>query len=274
MLFGLFLGLPILGIRGDYLAIATLGFGEIIRILTQSELLKGWIGGPRGILFIPKPLDFAAPGWLNGLVEGIVAIPILGGLIEFIGSQLTLLTERQNQIYYISLACAAAIAFVAYRLRDSRLGRAWVAIREDEDVAEALGVNLVQTKSLAYMLGAAFAGLGGAVFAALFGSIISSSIRLDISILVVSIVIIGGMGSIPGVVLGAVVLVGLPELFREFSEYRFLLYGIALILVMRWRPEGLIPSRVGRQEMAAEEAPPDDDPPDDAKEAAPAASGG
>jgi branched-chain amino acid transport system permease protein len=240
MLFGLVLGLPILGIRGDYLAIATLGFGEIIAILTRSELLKDFIGGPRGILAIPRP--FEAPGWLNDFVA---EVPLFAPIVD-----------RQTQIYYVALACAAVIAFVAYRLRDSRLGRAWVAIREDEDVAEALGVNLVQTKSLAYVLGAAFAGLGGAVFASLFGSIISSSIRLDISILIVSIVIIGGMGSIPGVVLGAIVLVGLPELFREFSEYRFLLYGIALILVMRWRPEGLIPSKVGRQEMHHEEGPP------------------
>ena len=246
MAFGFVLGLPILGIRGDYLAIATLGFGEIIAILTRSELLKDIIGGPRGILSIPKPIDVPADHFLAG----------------------------PNQIYYISLACAAIIAFVAYRLGASRLGRAWVAIREDEDVAEALGVNLIQTKSLAYMLGAAFAGLGGAVFAALFGSIISSSIRLDISILIVSIVIIGGMGSIPGVVLGAIVLVGLPELFREFSEYRFLLYGIALILVMRWRPEGLIPSRIGRQTIAVDDSPPDDDPPGATKAATPAASGG
>jgi branched-chain amino acid transport system permease protein len=153
------------------------------------------------------------------------------------------------QIYYVALASAAVIAFVAYRLRESRLGRAWIAIREDEDVAEALGINLVQTKSLAYMLGAAFAGLGGAAFAALFGSINPTSIRLDVSILVVSVVVIGGMGSIPGVVLGAIFIIGLPELFREFAEFRFLMYGIALILVMHWRPEGLIPSRIGRQEM-------------------------
>jgi branched-chain amino acid transport system permease protein len=221
MLFGLVLGLPILGIRGDYLAIATLGFGEIVRLLAGSELLLPWLGGPRGILQIPKPIDVPADHFLSG----------------------------PNQVYYISLACAAVIAFVAYRLRASRLGRAWVAIREDEDVAEALGVSLVQTKSLAYMLGAAFAGLGGAVFAALFGTLTSASIRLDISIQVVAIIIIGGLGSIPGVVLGAIVLIGLPELFREFAEYRFLLYGIALIIIMRLRPEGLIPSRVGRQEM-------------------------
>lgn len=219
--FGILLGLPILGIRGDYLAIATLGFGEIIRILVGSDLLQPILGGPRGILDIPKPIDVPSGHFLSG----------------------------PNQIYYISLACAAVIAFVAWRLQGSRLGRAWVAIREDEDVAEALGVNLVQTKSLAYMLGAAFAGLGGAVFAALFGSIISSSIRLDVSIIVVAIIIIGGMGNIPGVVIGAIVLIGLPELFREFAEYRFLLYGIALILIIRLRPEGLLPSRVGRMEM-------------------------
>jgi branched-chain amino acid transport system permease protein len=223
--FGIVLGLPILGIRGDYLAIATLGFGEIIRILAGSELLKETIGGPRGILNIPKPFDVPPDHFLAG----------------------------PNQIYYISLIMAAIVAFVAYRLRESRLGRAWIAIREDEDVAEALGINLVQTKSLAYMLGAAFAGLGGAVFAALFGSIISSSISLNVSILIVTVIVIGGMGSIPGVVLGAIVIIGLPELFREFEQYRFLLYGVALILVMRWRPEGLMPSKVGRQEMHQEE---------------------
>jgi branched-chain amino acid transport system permease protein len=221
MLAGVILGLPLLGMRGDYLAIATLGFGEMIRILVGSDLLKPWLGGPRGITNIPKPFDVPPDSLLAG----------------------------PNQIYYIALACAAVIAFVAWRLRGSRLGRAWIAIREDEDVAEALGVNLVQTKTLAYMLGAAFAGLGGAVFAALVGSIFPSSIQLLVSINVVAIIIVGGMGSIPGVVVGAVVLIGLPELFREFSEYRFLFYGAVLILMMRFRPEGLIPSRVGRQEM-------------------------
>jgi branched-chain amino acid transport system permease protein len=221
MLFGIILGLPLLGMRGDYLAIATLGFGEMIRILVGSDLLKPWLGGPRGITNIPPPLDVGQ--------DSILAMP--------------------NQIYYIALACAAIIAFVAWRLRESRLGRAWLAIREDEDVAEALGVNLVQTKILAYMLGAAFAGLGGAIFASLIGSIFPSSIQLQVSINVVAIIIVGGMGSIPGVVIGAIVLIGLPELFREFSEYRFLFYGAVLILMMRFRPEGLIPSRIGRQEM-------------------------
>lgn len=226
--FGIFLGLPILHIRGDYLAIATLGFGEIIAILAKSDLLKEHIGGPRGILNIPAPIDLG-------------------------------IADRQMQIYYIALICIAVISFVALRLRDSRLGRAWVAIREDEDVAEALGINLVQTKSLAYALGAAFAGLGGAVFAALYGSIISSSISLNVSILVVTIVVIGGMGSIPGVILGALVIIGLPELFREFAEYRFLLYGVALILVMIWRPEGLLPAKIGRQEAHIAEQGPEED---------------
>jgi len=253
--FGLLLGLPILGIRGDYLAIATLGFGEIIAILARSDLMKPLIGGPAGITGIPKPLasmgiEVGAGSWLSG----------------------------PNQIYYVSLVCIAIIAFIAVRLRDSRLGRAWIAIREDEDVAEALGINLVQTKSLAYMLGAAFAGLGGAVFAALFGSIQPTSINIQVSILVVTIIIIGGLGSIPGVVLGAIVIIGLPELFREFAEYRFLLYGIALILVVRWRPEGLMPSKVGRQEMHREDTPTEGDgsaPPDQpAAEAAPNSSGG
>lgn len=230
MAFGVVLGLPLLGMRGDYLAIATLGFGEIIRILVGSDLLKPWLGGPRGITNIPKPLDVPPDSFLAG----------------------------PNQIYYIAIACAAVIAFVAWRLGRSRLGRAWLAIREDEDVAEALGVNLVQTKILAYMLGAAFAGLGGAIFASLIGSIFPSSIQLLVSINVVAIIVVGGMGSIPGVVVGAIVLIGLPELFREFSEYRFLFYGAVLILMMRFRPEGLIPTRIGRHEMHHEAS--DDDP--------------
>jgi branched-chain amino acid transport system permease protein len=221
MLFGAFLGLPILGIRGDYLAIATLGFGEIIRILAGSDLLKGVLGGPRGIINIPKPIPVEATHFLAGPV----------------------------QIYYIAIAFAGLIAFVAWRLRGSRLGRAWVAIREDEDVAEAVGINLIQTKLLAYMLGAAFAGLGGGIFASLVGSIFPSSINLFVSINVAAIVIVGGMGSIPGVVLGALFLIGIPELFREFSDYRFLFYGIALIAMMRFRPEGMLPSRIVKREL-------------------------
>ena len=225
MLFGAILGLPILGIRGDYLAIATLGFGEIIAILAGSDLLKPVLGGPRGIVNIPNLVSVPPGHFLSG----------------------------PNQIYYVALLCAAIIAFVSWRLRASRLGRAWIAIREDEDVAEALGIHLVHTKLLAYMLGAAFAGLGGAVFAALVGSIFPSSINLFVSINVVALIIIGGMGSIPGVALGAVFLIGIPELFREFSEYRFLFYGIALIVMMRLRPEGLLPAQIVKRELHVDE---------------------
>ena len=221
MLFALVLGLPILRIRGDYLAIATLGFGEIIRILAGSDLLKPFLGGPRGMLNIPKPFDVPPTHWLAGPV----------------------------QIYYIALACAAVVAFVAWRLRGSRLGRSWMAMREDEDVAEGMGVNLVQTKLLAYMLGGGFAGLAGAISAALVGSVFASSVQLQLSINVVAIVIVGGMGSIPGVVLGALFLIGLPELFREFSDYRLLFYGIALMAIMIVRPEGLLPSKIARREL-------------------------
>jgi branched-chain amino acid transport system permease protein len=224
MLFGAFFGLPILGVRGDYLAIATLGFGEIVRILAGSDLLLPILGGPQGITQIPKPIDVPPNTFLAG----------------------------PNQIYYIALGFAVVIAFIALRLRKARIGRAWLSIREDEDVAEAVGVNLVQTKLLAYMLGAAFAGLGGGIFAGLVGSIFDSSINAQVSINVVAIVVIGGMGSVPGAVLGAVFLIGVPELFREFADYRFLFYGAALILMMLYRPEGLLPTRFAARELHAE----------------------
>ena len=223
-IFGAILGLPILSIRGDYLAIATLGFGEIIRLLAGSDLLKPVLGGPRGIVNIPKPFDIQS-GFLSG----------------------------PGQIYYIALLFAVIIAFVAWRLRNGRIGRAWIAIREDEDVAEAIGINLIQTKLLAYVLGAAFAGLGGAIFASLIGSVFPSSMKLDVSINVAAIVIVGGMGSIPGVALGALFLIGIPELFREFSEYRYLFYGFALIGMMLYRPEGIWPSGIARRELHAED---------------------
>ena len=224
MLAGAILGLPILGMRGDYLAIATLGFGEIIRILAGSDLLKPILGGPRGILNIPKPIDVPPDHPLAG----------------------------PNQIYYLALVCIVLATFVALRLRSSRLGRTWMAVREDEDVAEALGVNLVQTKLLAYMLGAALAGLGGAIFAGLVGSIFASSMQLLVSIYVVSLIIVGGMGSIPGVVVGALFMIGLPGLLREFEDYLYLFYGAALIAMMLRRPEGLWPSGVIRRELHAE----------------------
>lgn len=234
MMFGAILGLPVLGVRGDYLAIATLGFGEIVRLLAGSDFLAKYFGGPQGVIGIQKPCIGTLEPFLR------VDVPRVCNGIE-LGTVQT--------IYYIAIASALLIAFVAWRLRESRLGRAWMAIREDEDVAEALGVNLIQTKLLAYMLGAAFAGLGGAIFATLIGSIFATSMQFIVSINVVALIVVGGMGSIPGVIVGAIALIGLPELLREVSEFRFLFYGITLIIMMLARPEGLWPSTAAKREL-------------------------
>jgi len=145
-------------------------------------------------------------------------------------------------------------AYIAWRLENSRLGRAWMALRDDEDVAQALGINLVRVKLLAYGLGAAFAGLSGSIFATMLGSVYPSSFQLVISINVLALIIVGGMGSLPGVIVGAAALIGLPELLREFGEYRYLFYGAALIVMMRIRPEGLWPSPTRRRELHADDA--------------------
>ncbi len=236
---GFVLGLPVLGVRGDYLAIATLGFGEIVRLLAGSDFLAKYFGGPQGIIGIQKPCI----GVLEPFVK--IDVPRVCNGIEL---------GKPQDIYYLAVASAILIAFVAWRLRESRLGRAWMAIREDEDVAEALGINLIQTKLLAYMLGASMAGLGGAIFATLIGSIFASSMQLIVSINVVSLIIVGGMGSIPGVIVGAVALIGLPELLREVSEFRYLLYGMTLIIMMLAKPEGLWPSQSSKRELHHVEA--------------------
>jgi branched-chain amino acid transport system permease protein len=205
-----------------------------VRLLAGSDFLAKYFGGPQGIIGIQKPCI----GALEPFVR--VDVPRVCNGIE-LGTVQT--------IYYVAIASALLIAFVAWRLRESRLGRAWMAIREDEDVAEALGVNLFQTKLLAYMLGAAFAGLGGAIFATLIGSIFATSMQLLVSINVVALIVVGGMGSIPGVIVGAIALIGLPELLREVSEFRFLFYGATLIIMMLARPEGLWPSAAAKREL-------------------------
>jgi branched-chain amino acid transport system permease protein len=217
---GIILGVPVLRMRGDYLAIVTLGFGEIIRILALSDLLKPLIGGAQGVLRIPKP-----PLGSTALVQ-------------------------PEQFYYIVLAGVLLAWFVSYRLSESRLGRQWMAMREDEDVAEAMGIRLVTTKLLAFGIGAAFSGLAGALFASKLTSIFPHSFKLEISINVLSLIIIGGIGSLPGVVAGAFILVGLPELLREFAEYRLLMYGALLVVMMLAKPEGFIPSAIKKRELA------------------------
>jgi branched-chain amino acid transport system permease protein len=216
---GVLLGIPVLKMRGDYLAIATLGFGEIIRILVLSDFLRPWLGGAQGIGKIPKAS--------------------IGGF-EFAGPQ---------QIYYLILAGCLLVGFIAWRLRDSRLGRAWMAVREDEDVAQAMGINLVTTKLMAFATGAAFSALSGAIFASKLGSVYPHSFNVMISFNIVCLIIVGGMGSLPGVVVGSVALVGLPELLREFAEYRLFVYGAALVAMMLLKPEGLWPEAVHRREL-------------------------
>ena len=216
---GVLFGIPVLGVRGDYLAVATLGLGEIVRVIVQSDAAAPLLAGAQGILQIPKPQ-------IGGFE---LADPVA--------------------LFFLTLACAAVAAYFAWRLESSRLGRAWMAVRDDEDVAQALGINLVKVKLLAYGLGAAFAGLSGSIFAVMLSSVYPSSFQLLVSINVLALIIVGGMGSLPGVIVGALALVGLPELLREFGEYRYLFYGVALIVMMRIRPEGLWPSATRRREL-------------------------
>ncbi len=223
ILSGVLLGIPVLKMRGDYLAIATLGFGEIIRILVLSDFLRPWLGGAQGAGKIPKA-------------------SILG--FQFITPQ---------QVYYLILAGCILVVFISLRLKGSRLGRAWMAMREDEDVAQAMGINLVATKLLAFATGAGFSALSGAIFVSKIGSVYPHSFNVIISINIICLIIVGGMGSIPGVIVGAAALVGLPELLREFAEYRMLVYGAALVAMMLLRPEGLWPEVRHRMELHAEE---------------------
>jgi branched-chain amino acid transport system permease protein len=227
VLAGVILGVPVLKMRGDYLAIVTMGFGEIVRILVLSDFLAPFLGGAQGILKVPNPSI---------------------GSLEIV---------KPEHLYYLILAGCLLALFISWRLRDARLGRQWMALREDEDVAEAMGINLVRTKLLAFAIGAAFSGLSGAIFAAKLGSVYPHSFNLNVSIYVLCVIIVGGMGSLPGVMVGALVIMGLPELLREFAEYRMLMYGGLLIVMMLSRPEGLWPSEARKRELrAAEEAVP------------------
>lgn len=223
VIWGLLLGFPVLGMRGDYLAIVTLGFGEIIRILALSDWLAPLQGGAQGVLHIPPPNLF--------------------------GVQL----NTPQSMYYLVVFGSLLAAFVTIRLRESRLGRQWMAMREDEDVAEAMGINLVETKLLAFAIGAAFSAAAGAIFAARLSTIFPHSFNLLISINALALIIVGGLGSIPGVIVGGLILVGLPELLREFTEYRLLMYGILLIVMMLVRPEGFLPEATRKRELHAGE---------------------
>jgi branched-chain amino acid transport system permease protein len=219
---GCIIGYPTLRMRGDYLAIVTLGFGEIVRIV-----LNNWMSltnGPNGILGIQSP-GIYLPSFADGFS------------IEH------LYLKKLHMIYYVILALAIVTIIAVHRLNYSRIGRAWEAIREDETAAELMGVNTFKLKLLAYGMGALFGGLAGAFFAARMRFVSPESFAFIESATVLAMVVLGGMASIPGIILGALALIVLPEVFREFELYRMLALGGAMVLMMQFRPEGIIPAK-------------------------------
>ena len=247
-LFGVLLGAPTLKLRGDYLAIVTLGFGEIIRIfLNNLSRPVNITNGPQGIIGIDP---FHIDGFSFASYQRILGL-------EFSGP---------TKYYYLIVVLVAAIIALNLRLQNSRIGRAWEAIREDETAARAMGINTTNLKLLAYAMGASFGGLAGGVFAAIQEFISPESFVLVESIMIVSMVVLGGMGNVWGVVLGAVLLSFVPDILRftvqpmqqwvfgrtliEPEVIRMLLFGLALVLVMLFRPAGLLPSAVRKRELA------------------------
>ena len=228
---GLVIGAPVIRMRGDYLAIVTLGFGEIIRLLFMSDWLGPYFGGAQGVTNIPGvDLGFAT-------VKG---------------------TDPRSVFYLVLFFCAIAI-YVSWRLQASRLGRAWMAIREDEQVAEAMGINTVSSKLMAFVVGAVLASFSGAVLAAKVGSVFPTSFMILVSIIILVVVIVGGMGNIAGVMVGSFVLIGVlggpkqPGLLQEFQNFKLLIYGLLLVFMMLKRPEGLVPSARRSRELHQEE---------------------
>jgi branched-chain amino acid transport system permease protein len=248
--FGILLGAPTLRLRGDYLAIVTLGFGEIIRIfLNNLNRPVNITNGPQGITLI-DPLSAGGIA-LNKthVLAGITIAPV-------------------HSYYFVFLACALASIFISLRLENSRIGRAWIAIREDEVAAGAMGINTRDMKLLAFAMGATFGGVAGGLFASFQGFISPESFTLLDSIMVLCMVVLGGMGNVGGVVLGAILLTALPEALRyvgplqqqwlgavyiDPSDLRMLLFGLALVLMMLFRPAGLWPSTTRRRELSAAE---------------------
>ncbi len=210
---GVALGVPALRVRGDYLAIVTLGFGEIIRIALTN--LERWTGGPNGLLGIAHPTV-----WIPGK-----------GIMDFgVSSQ---------PYYYLVCIATALTAAVCTRLSRSRVGRAWLAIREDELAAACSGVPVLRLKLLAQGCGGVIAGLAGVIFAAKQATITPDSFDFILSVMVLAMVVLGGLGSIRGAIMGALILGSLPELLRGFEQYRMLLFGLAMIIIIRLRPQGL-----------------------------------
>jgi branched-chain amino acid transport system permease protein len=249
-IFGILLGAPTLKLRGDYLAIVTLGFGEIVRIfLNNLSQPVNITRGPQGITGI-DPVRFAGVDFSrsDALLGVAVSSPI--------------------KYYYLLLALMLAIILVNVRLQNSRIGRAWEAIREDEVAARAMGINTTSLKLLAFAMGASFGGVAGGMFSAIQGFISPESFVLVESVMVVAMVVLGGMGNIWGVILGALLLSFVPEILRwtvapaqealfgrmlvEPEVIRMLIFGLALVLIMLFRPAGLLPSAVRKRELTAQ----------------------
>ena len=231
--FGFILGFPVLRLRGDYLAIVTLGFGEIIRILLNN--LTDITGGPRGIGNIPKPTLFDLE-FSRRASEGSQTFH------EFFGIAFNS-NHRVMFLYLLALVLVLITVFVINRLIRMPIGRAWEAMREDEIACRALGMNPTNIKLSAFTIGATFAGFAGSFFAARQGFISPESFTFIESAIILAIVVLGGMGSQIGVILAAIVMTVLPEIAREFNEYRMLLFGLMMVLMMIWRPQGLLPMK-------------------------------
>ena len=246
---GVLLGAPTLRLRGDYLAIVTLGFGEIVRIfLNNLNAPLNITNGPQGIGNI-DPISVAG-------------VP-LGRPLEWFGIEV----PSVYLYYYVFLVLTIAIIVVTVRLQDSRVGRAWMAIREDEIAAKAMGIHTRNVKLLAFAMGASFGGVAGALFAAFQGFVSPESFTLMESVVIVAMVVLGGMGHVPGVILGAVILYAIPEVLRYVAKplqeslfgqefiapeaLRMLLFGLAMVLIMLYRPQGLWPARINRTAPAA-----------------------
>lgn len=286
---GIIVGTPVIRMRGDYLAIVTLAFGEIARLILQADWLKGTFGGAQGILRIGGGQIITFFGYLltgvgvvvaligflrwrsarfdedassakaAGIWIGIGTAAIVIGLLFPDFSTWTVTGIDSEAVFRLVLVFVAIAAFISWRLQDSRIGRAWMAMREDEQVAEVMGINVVTAKLLAFIMGAILASLGGAIFAVKIGTIFPSSFKIVQSIIILVIVIVGGIGSIRGVAVGALVLIGVlggptqPGMLREFQEFKLLIYGVLLVYMMLQRPEGLVPSVRRSRELHADE---------------------
>ncbi len=264
---GIMLGTPVLRLRGDYLAIVTLGFGEIVRIALNNNifgLTNGAAGLPKAGEVVPKPFGL---DWLTKVTY--FRIPNLGDN----GFTFTF-TANVYWYYIIVLLCVFTI-FVVRRLDDSRLGRSWTAMREDEVAAASMGVNITGAKLYAFSLGALWGGIAGTTFANFQGFVSPESFTFMESVFVVCVIVLGGMGSIPGAIVGALVIQGVPELIRgmassglltaltgitvsaeaqsAISNYRYLVFGLLMVIMMAWRPQGILPSKRRARELRPED---------------------